>query len=124
MRTQRGQTTRRMDAARRSASTVIGVAVVSVLLLVPRTAFACPVCFGQSDSPLALGINYGILAMLGFVVSLWVAFGSFFIYLRRRARLAETGALPAGDAARRSGAGEPFETAAGQPVPHAHGGTI
>jgi cytochrome c oxidase subunit 2 len=39
---------------------------------------ACPVCFGQNDSPLALGINYGILAMLGFIGSLLLAFASFF----------------------------------------------
>ena len=61
--------------------------VASVLVLAPRVAFACPVCFGENDSPLALGINYGILVMLGIIGGLWVAFGSFFIYLRRRARM-------------------------------------
>ena len=119
------QTTRRMDGARRSASTtLVGVVVASVLILAPRAAFACPVCFGENDSPLALGINYGILAMLGIIGGLWVAFGSFFIYLRRRARLVDTGALPAGDAARLTGAGATFEAKAGPPVPDAQGGTI
>jgi hypothetical protein len=107
-----------------ASTALVGVVVASVLLLVPRAAFACPVCFGQNDSPLALGINYGIVAMLGFVVSLWVAFGSFFIYLRRRARLVEAGALPAGDAARRSGADQTVEATAGHAVPHAQEGTI
>ena len=68
--------------------------VTSLLAAVPRTLLACPVCFGQNDSPLALGINYGILAMLGFIGSLLLAFAAFFIYLMRRARLVETGAAP------------------------------
>ena len=103
---------------------LIGVLVASVLILSPRVAFACPVCFGENDSPLALGINYGILAMLGIIGVLWVAFGSFFIYLRRRARLAETGALPPGRSAGLPEA-EAFQTAkAGRHVPHAQGGTV
>jgi hypothetical protein len=61
----------------------------TLLAAAPRVALACPVCFGQNDSPLALGINYGILAMLGFIGSLLIAFATFFIYLMRRARLAE-----------------------------------
>ena len=56
------------------------------LTAVPRAALACPVCFGQNDSPLASGINDGILFMLGIIAVLWVAFGSFFIYLWRRGR--------------------------------------
>jgi hypothetical protein len=93
------------------------VAAIGLVLLVPQTALACPVCFGENDSPLALGINYGILAMLVIIGGLWAAFGSFFIYLRRRARLVESGALPsggdlvdAGDAATR--------------LPHAQEGTV
>ena len=65
-----------------------------LLAAVPRALLACPVCFGQNDSPLALGINYGILVLLGFIGSLLLAFATFFIYLMRRARLVEAGALP------------------------------
>jgi hypothetical protein len=64
--------------------TAIGVAL---LLAVPRVALACPVCFGQTDSPLANAMNLGILAMLGVVGAVLAAFASFFIYLMRRARL-------------------------------------
>ena len=59
-----------------------------LLSAVPRAALACPICFGQNDSPLAAGISYGIFVMLGIIAVLWVAFGSFFIYLWRRSRLA------------------------------------
>jgi hypothetical protein len=69
--------------------------IVLGLLGVPRAALACPVCFGQNDSPAALAMNQGILFMLGFVVAVLVCFASFFIYLVRRANLAaqQEGAL-------------------------------
>jgi hypothetical protein len=66
-----------------------------LVLAVPRAAFACPVCFGQNDSPMASATNLGIVVMLGFTVAMLVAFASFFIYLVRRARLAAEGRLPA-----------------------------
>jgi len=56
-------------------------------LAVPRLALACPVCFGQNDSPLAAAMNNGIVLMLGVIVAVLAAFASFFIYLMRRARL-------------------------------------
>jgi hypothetical protein len=53
----------------------------------PRAALACPVCFGNSDSPMAAATNTGIFAMLIVVVGVLGGFASFFIYLMRRARL-------------------------------------
>jgi maltodextrin utilization protein YvdJ len=48
---------------------------------------ACSVCFGQSDSALALGTNMGVFFMLGVTVLMLAAFATFFIYLIRRKRL-------------------------------------
>ena len=59
-----------------------------VLVAAPRIALACPVCFGQSDSPLAKATNMGIWLMLGVVAAVLSCFAAFFIYLNRRARLA------------------------------------
>jgi hypothetical protein len=59
------------------------------ILWAPRAAFACPVCFGQNDSPLARAMNQGILLMLLVVGGMMAAFASFFISLVRRARQAE-----------------------------------
>lgn len=67
-----------------------------LVLAVPRAALACPVCFGQSDSPMAWGTKMGIFFMLGVTVSVLVAFAGFFIYLMRRAKLADSEGL--GDA--------------------------
>lgn len=50
---------------------------------------ACSVCFGQSDSPMAIGMNMGIFLMLGVTVAVLAGFASFFIYLMRRARAFE-----------------------------------
>jgi hypothetical protein len=55
-------------------------------LATPRAALACPVCFGNSDSPLAIATNMGIIAMLVVVAGMVGAFATFFIYLNRRAR--------------------------------------
>ena len=63
--------------------------VTALIVLAPRAALACPVCFGQNDSPLASAMNLGILAMLGVVVGVLAGFATFFIHLVRRARLAE-----------------------------------
>ena len=65
---------------RRTLFTLMAVAA-------PRAALACPVCFGQSDSPMAIATNMGIIAMLVVVAGVLGAFASFFIYLMRRAKL-------------------------------------
>jgi hypothetical protein len=62
-------------------------ALTVVLVGVPRLVFACPVCFGQNDSPLASAVNLGVIAMLGIVVAVLGGFASFIVHLRRRARL-------------------------------------
>jgi maltodextrin utilization protein YvdJ len=67
---------------------LIRALVLSSLVLAPRSALACPVCFGENDSPLAVAMNMGIIFMLVIVGAVLVGFASFFIYLMRRARLA------------------------------------
>jgi hypothetical protein len=61
-------------------------ALTAFVLAWPRLAAACPVCFGENDSPLALAMNNGILLMLGVVVAVLGCFAAFFINLMRRAR--------------------------------------
>ncbi|HEY1910151.1 MAG TPA: hypothetical protein VGG73_04475 [Vicinamibacterales bacterium] len=60
--------------------------ILVLLLAVPRAALACPVCFGDSNSPLAIATNMGIIAMLVVVAGVLGGFASFFIYLMRRAK--------------------------------------
>lgn len=62
--------------------------VIFPFVLTPRALLACPVCFGQSDSPMASAINMGVIVMLGVVVGVLGGFASFIFYLSRRAQLA------------------------------------
>jgi len=59
-----------------------------MLLAAPRSAWACPVCFGQSDSPLASATNLGIIVMLVVITAVLAGFATFIVYLNRRANRA------------------------------------
>jgi hypothetical protein len=74
----------------------VRIAAASLLICAaPRPALACPVCFGNSDAPMAIATNTGIFFMLGIVVVMLAAFASFFIYLIRRANRLAAAAGPA-----------------------------
>jgi hypothetical protein len=60
--------------------------LTAALLAIPRSALACPVCFGQSDSPMANAMNLGILALLGVIVAVLGGFATFMVHLGRRER--------------------------------------
>jgi hypothetical protein len=83
----------------------VAVALMALLVAMPRTALACPVCFGASDAPMAVATNMGIIAMLVVVVGVLGAFASFFIYLMRRAKIAARQTAPA-ETGRRLDGGE------------------
>jgi heme/copper-type cytochrome/quinol oxidase subunit 2 len=51
----------------------------------PGAASACAACYGQSDSPLAEGINWGILTLLIVVTAVLGGFVAMFVYFARRA---------------------------------------
>ena len=73
--------------------------VVAAVLLVPRAASACPVCFGASDGAMLRGSNAGILALLVVTLMVLVAFGAFFRTLAKRASHATDGAASVADLA-------------------------
>src|SRR3989442_1406070 len=75
--------------------------VLLMVVAAPRAAFACPVCFGQSDSPMASAANLSILVMLIITVSVLAGFASFFIVLVRRARAAASSPPEGGHYVRR-----------------------
>jgi hypothetical protein len=45
---------------------------------------ACAACFGQSDSAMAQGMNWGILSLLGIIALVLGGVASFFVYLAKR----------------------------------------
>jgi hypothetical protein len=61
-----------------------GAAIVC-LAHVNGAALACAACYGQSDSPMAHGMNAGILALLGVTGAVLCGAATFFVFLARRA---------------------------------------
>jgi len=65
-------------------SFVTRVLAVTALLLCRPEALACAVCFGRSDSRLAVGMNWGIFTLLGFIVCTLAGLSCFFVFLAVR----------------------------------------
>ena len=55
-----------------------------VLGLHPGSLWACAACYGQSDSPMANGMNWGIFSLLVVVVGVLGSIAAFFVFLARR----------------------------------------
>ena len=62
------------------------LAVTIALLVMPREALACPVCFGAEESHMIDATKLGILVLLGITLVVQGAFVGFFVYLRNRAK--------------------------------------
>jgi heme/copper-type cytochrome/quinol oxidase subunit 2 len=74
------------------------LAMTVALVAAPRMALACPVCFGNSDAPMAKATNTGILFMVGMVAAVLCGFASFIIYLVVRANRAASAEAARADA--------------------------
>ena len=55
-----------------------------VLALQPESLLACAACYGQSDSPMAAGMNWGIMSLLVVIGVVLGGVSAFFIYLAKR----------------------------------------
>jgi len=60
---------------------------VAVLLGGSSSVFACPVCFGAEETSIIDGTKIGILVLLGITLAVQGGFVTFFLYLRKRAKL-------------------------------------
>lgn len=68
--------------------------LIVAVALAPSPLFACAACFGQSDSTLASGMNWGIFTLMGVIVTVLATIASFFVYIIRKeaAQAAKTAA--------------------------------
>jgi hypothetical protein len=64
----------------------VAAAGVLALCLVPRAGHACAACYGASDSPMAAGMNWGIMVLLGMIVGVLGGIATCFIVLARRSQ--------------------------------------
>ena len=63
------------------------VVILGILFLSPRL-LGCATCFGQSDSELAKGMNWGIISMIFVVYLVIFSIIGFFVFIVRRSALA------------------------------------
>lgn len=71
----------------RSIHTFLWVMLALVGLGSPGSLRACSVCFGEQGSPMALGLVWGIGALLLVVLGVLGGISAFFIHVARRSRL-------------------------------------
>ena len=69
-------------AGRISATIALAAAII---LFHPVTAGACAACYGQSDAPMAKGMNWGIVSLLGMVGVVLGILSAFFVFLAKKA---------------------------------------
>ena len=73
-------------------SRVFVSALALAIVLLPNVASACAACYGQSDDPMARGMNMGIFALLIVVVGVLSGIAGVGIFFAvRSARLARAG---------------------------------
>jgi heme/copper-type cytochrome/quinol oxidase subunit 2 len=68
----------------KSFRNIFKTALVAAVLVIPSPLFACAACYGKSDSPLAIGMNWGIFTLMGVIVTVLATIASFFIYIIRK----------------------------------------
>ena len=83
-----------MSAHRSRAEICATTALLLLLLLLPQHASACAACYGQSDSPLAKGLIWGVFALIAVVVPLLAGIAAFFIYIIKRSALVAAEQIP------------------------------
>lgn len=52
-----------------------------LVLATARSAVACATCYGASDSPMAQGMNWGIVSLLGVIGSVLFGVVAFFVHV-------------------------------------------
>ena len=68
----------------RASHRLLLAALALVPAWLPLSAAACATCFGQTDSPMAKGMNAGIFLLLGIIGTVLVGVAAFFLYLVKR----------------------------------------
>jgi hypothetical protein len=65
----------------------IGYLTLFLILELKQNAQACAACYGESDSPMAEGMNAGIFVLLIIIGGTLAAIAGFFLFIMRRARI-------------------------------------
>lgn len=68
-----------------------------LLAAAPVKALACAACYGNVDTSMTEGMNWGIFTLLGVIVPVLGGFAAFFIYLIHKSEAAAKAAVPQTD---------------------------
>ena len=60
----------------------------AVLVLTPSESLACPICFGDPESPVVQGSNWAVVTLLGVTGGVLSGFVGFIFHLMKRSRQA------------------------------------
>jgi hypothetical protein len=62
---------------------ILAATSIAVVLTAASTpsALACATCYGASDSPMAQGMNWGIVTLLGVIGSVLFGIAAFFVHV-------------------------------------------
>jgi len=72
-----------MKSLRQLLKAILAV-LAAAMAAAPSPLLACAACTGQTDSSLAVGMNWGIVTLLVFVLTVLSCFAVFFVHLARR----------------------------------------
>jgi hypothetical protein len=78
------EVTRRISWPPRATVRLLTSAATIAFSVQPGSLLACAACYGQSDSPMAQGMNWGIFSLLAVIVSVLGGITGFFIFLARK----------------------------------------
>ena len=69
---------------RRYLPKIFAAAALAFAAFAPSPVLACAACYGKSDSALASGMNWGILTLLGVVLTVLTCIALFFVHIVRK----------------------------------------
>jgi hypothetical protein len=75
----------------RKTLNVLPLAVAVAIASTPSPLLACAACTGKTDSALAVGMNWGIVTLLGVVACVLSCFVVFFVHVARRSASTDDG---------------------------------
>ena len=68
--------------------TLMTCVTAAVLVLTPSESLACPICFGDLDSPAVQGATWAVVTLLGVTGGVLSGFVGFIFHLMKRSRQA------------------------------------
>ncbi|MBC8346491.1 MAG: hypothetical protein ISR82_07690 [Candidatus Marinimicrobia bacterium] len=60
--------------------------IIAGLYLIPNISYACATCYGASDAPATIGMNWAIMTLLGVTGTMLGSVATVMIRLKNRAK--------------------------------------